>query len=81
MTIRVQLFAIAKELAGADYVTVELPTDATVADLRSAVASESPGLADIVGQVAIAVDSEYADDETPLTEQSTVALIPPVSGG
>ena len=37
MKVRVKLFAVAKELAGCDELTVELPAGATIGDLRSAI--------------------------------------------
>ena len=80
-TIRVQLFAVARQLAGSDAVTVELPANATVDDLRSALAFSTPALADLARQVAIAVNSEYAGDEMLIPKGAAVAVIPPVSGG
>ena len=42
MKVRVKLFAVAKELAGCDELTVELPAGATISDLRSAIVSRRP---------------------------------------
>ena len=81
MKVRVKLFAVAKELAGYDELEVELPNGATISDLRSAIVIVSPALARIVPHALWAVGTEYATDSTTLTEQSQVALIPPVSGG
>ncbi len=44
MTIRVQLFAGAREAAGADYVEVTLDDRATFADLSAALLAASPRL-------------------------------------
>jgi molybdopterin converting factor subunit 1 len=81
MKVRVKLFAVAKELAGGDTVVVELPERATIANLRTAIVASSPALARIVPHAMWAVGAEYATDNTPLDEQTDVALIPPVSGG
>jgi molybdopterin synthase sulfur carrier subunit len=81
MKVRVKLFAVAKELAGADHLAVDLATNATVRDLREAVISTTPALARIVPHALWAVGAAYATDDTLLTERSEVALIPPVSGG
>jgi molybdopterin converting factor subunit 1 len=81
MKVCVKLFAVAKELAGRQQLLIELPPGATVGDLRVAVITASPALAKIVPHALWAVDAEYASDVTPITEQSEVALIPPVSGG
>jgi molybdopterin converting factor subunit 1 len=81
MMVRVRFFAAAKERIGRDAVAIELPAGATIADLRRTVAEELPSLAAILPHAMWAVDAEYATDNTTLTEQSDVALIPPVSGG
>ena len=81
MMVRVKLFAIAKERAGRDELWIELAEGATIADLRQSVSIVCPALGSIVSHAMWAVDTAYADDKTILTEQSEVALIPPVSGG
>jgi molybdopterin converting factor subunit 1 len=81
MTIRVKLFAVAKERASRDEIELDLPTGATITDLRAAVESQHPQLAPILPHALWAVDKSYATNATPLTSQSEVALIPPVSGG
>lgn len=81
MKVRVKLFAVAKELAGCDELSVELPDGATIRDLRAAIVIVAPTLAGIVPHALWAVAAEYANDDTTLTEESEVALIPPVSGG
>jgi molybdenum cofactor cytidylyltransferase len=77
----VRLFAIARERAGKAEATVRLPSKATVADLRAALAEQVPGLAAIAPRVMIAVDSEYAADDHELKPGASLAVIPPVSGG
>ena len=81
MKVRVKLFAVAKELVGRDELEIDLPSDATVRHLREAVVAASPALARIVPHALWAVGAAYAGDDTPLNEQSEIALIPPVSGG
>jgi molybdopterin converting factor subunit 1 len=81
MKVGVQLFAVAKQLAGQARVEIDLPPQASVADLRRELPRQAPQLAGIAGQLKFAVDEEYARDDTPLTEHSSVACIPPVSGG
>ncbi|MFM8561548.1 MAG: molybdenum cofactor biosynthesis protein [Solirubrobacterales bacterium] len=76
MELRVRLFAVVRERAGAGEITVERPEGATVADLRRE-------LAPVTGPVEclVAVNREYAADESPLAPGDEVALVPPVSGG
>ena len=81
MNIRVQLFAVARQLAKQDEISIELPAGATVADLRVQIAEMFPILADMLPMTAIAVNAEYADDKTPVPVNGTVVVIPPVSGG
>jgi molybdopterin converting factor subunit 1 len=81
MKVRVKLFAVAKELAGRDELEVELPSGATIADLKRNIATEFPALNNVLLHALWAVDAAYADDNTSMTEHSNVALIPPVSGG
>jgi molybdopterin converting factor subunit 1 len=81
MKVRVKLFAAAKELARRDELIVDLPNGATVNDLQQALVDAHPALARIIPHAMWAVGAEYAAAETQLTEQSEVALIPPVSGG
>jgi molybdopterin converting factor subunit 1 len=81
MTVRVKLFAAARERINRDVLTIELPAGATIADLKRAVADEFVALAAILPHALWAVDAAYATDNTIITENSEVALIPPVSGG
>ena len=77
----VRLFAIARQLAEASEVVVELPDSATVADLRRVLVRQHPALAGIAERVRIAVGDEYAGDDAVIPADAPLALIPPVSGG
>ena len=81
MIVRVLLFALAKQRVGRGCVEVELPTGATVGQLRAALAERHAPLADLLPHVRFAVNSEYAIDGTVIPAAAVVALIPPVSGG
>ena len=81
MRVRVKLFAAARDLACCDTTTVEVPDSATIAEVRAALLATTPALANIVPHALWAVDTEYATDNTSVTEESEIALIPPVSGG
>jgi molybdopterin converting factor subunit 1 len=81
MTVRVRLFARARDLAGADVVDVTLPAGATVADLRARLAVEYPALRALLPRAAVAVNEDFAGDATAIPPGAEVALIPPVSGG
>ncbi len=79
--VRVKMFAVAKQVAGADAVHLELPDAATVSDLRRALLSKLPALDGMSNLLLFAVNGEYAGDQTPLPPGAEVACIPPVSGG
>jgi molybdopterin converting factor subunit 1 len=79
--VKVQLFARARELAGAGEISLQLKDRATVCDLRTLLFQAVPALGSLTEKAAISVDNEFADDSNVLTEQSVIALIPPVSGG
>ncbi len=81
MIVRVKLFAVAKELAGCDALSMDLPNGSTIADLRQAVVESLPALTKIVPHSQWAIGSEYVNGDEQLTENSDVAMIPPVSGG
>ena len=76
MKVSIRLFAGLRERAGADQVELNLPERARVRDaldqLRS-VTSDVP--------VVMAINQEYADEDTVLQAGDELALIPPVSGG
>lgn len=86
MIVRVKLFAVARQRLGGQEVQVEVPagssgSDATVADLRSALKSRFPELAEVLPHVKVAVNNDYASERTAIPPDAEVALIPPVSGG
>jgi molybdopterin converting factor subunit 1 len=82
MVVRIRLFAMLRERAGRDSVAVELADGATVQDAIEVLAREH-GLADLIDRlpVVMAVNREYAPEESVLSEGDELALIPPVSGG
>src|SRR5436190_10835203 len=72
--ISVRLFAGLRERAGSSHVDVELPEEASVADLLDAMGLEP-------GQCVVALNREYAPADARVLATDEVALIPPVSGG
>lgn len=81
MQLDVRLFARAKDLAGAESVSVDLTDGAAVSDLKVALASQYPTLEPIVAHLLVAIGTDYADDSTELNASSQVSCFPPVSGG
>lgn len=81
MKVDVKLFARARDVAGAETVSVELSDSATVVDLRAALVLKFPEMESLVPNLLVAVGNEYADDETTLDASKEIACFPPVSGG
>jgi MoaE-MoaD fusion protein len=79
MTVRVLLFAVARERAGTGELELSLPSPATVADVRRELLAHLP--AELLAASAVAVNHEYAADSQPVAASDEVAVIPPVSGG
>ena len=81
MKVEVRLFARARDAAGAERVTVELPASARVGRFacrtgRTIYPNLPPG-----PSLLVAVGNDYAGDEAVLGEDSEIACFPPVSGG
>jgi MoaE-MoaD fusion protein len=78
MVVRIRLFAMLRERAGTNELSLELPEGARVRDALAAdaVASLATGL-----PLVMAVNREYASEDAPLAAGDELALIPPVSGG
>ncbi|WCT14028.1 MoaD/ThiS family protein [Mucilaginibacter jinjuensis] len=75
------LFGITRDIAGKAKLTIPTGEDLqTVGDLRIWLGQQYPAMA-ALNSLAVAVDSEYADDNTFINSVSEIALIPPVSGG
>ncbi len=74
----VRYFAAAEELAGR---TEEHRTEATVGELRRALAEERPGLGGILPRCAVLVAGARRDDDAPLDADTVVDVLPPFAGG
>ena len=81
MKIELLLFASSKDLFGESQISIELPDEATVGDLKAALAAQHPGAASLIQRCAFSVDQQYATDATVLHSKYEIAMIPPVSGG
>ncbi len=81
MELVVRFFALYRERAGRTTLPMELPEGSTVADLTVEVRKHFPMLAPPDVQIVVAVNADYADQDTVLHQGDDVCLIPPVSGG
>jgi molybdopterin converting factor subunit 1 len=80
MKIKILAFGITRDILGGSMVEMQMPAEASVADLRAALYTEYPALQKL-NNLAIALNTEYASEEQKITAMDEVVLIPPVSGG
>jgi MoaE-MoaD fusion protein len=81
ITVRVRLFAIQRELAGAREVRLTLPAGSDVEAAWTALVAVHPVLAPGRASLRFARNGDYAEPTTLLADGDEVAMIPPVSGG
>ena len=81
MKVKVKLFAILRERAGAAEVVKEMKEGSTVADLWAALQQDYPKLAVPGVRLLYAVNQDYVKPECVLKDADEVVFIPPVSGG
>jgi molybdopterin converting factor subunit 1 len=81
MTVRILLFAGLRERLRSDWVELELPEDATVAQLLAALGERHPTLRELLPPCRVAVEQEFVSPGHPVRAGDEVAVIPPVSGG
>jgi molybdopterin converting factor subunit 1 len=79
---KILLFGISKDIVGASSLLIndgkKNPT--TVKELKQFISNKYPEF-NTLSSLAIAVNSNYAEDTTLLQEEDEIAIIPPVSGG
>ena len=80
MKITTLFFGITTDLIGASQMQIDVKENATIKDFKTLLKNEYSQLENI-NSYAIAVNEEYASDNTNLKEKDIVAVIPPVSGG
>lgn len=76
----VLLFGIAKDIVGESVLHLADKSPASVAELKRLLAEDYPDFSKL-SSLAVAVNSEYADDDMNLKKEDEIAIIPPVSGG
>jgi molybdopterin synthase sulfur carrier subunit len=82
-TITVRYFAAARAAAGVEVDKVQVPSDATVADLLDALRAEhGPELAGVLRRCSYLLDEVAVRDHTaPLADATTLDVLPPFAGG
>jgi len=80
MKIEILFFGMSRDLAGKSSMPLELDHGQDVGTLRDVLKAEFPSFSGME-TFSIAVNEAYADNDVILTDNDTVAIIPPVSGG
>ena len=81
MKIKVRFFAILRERAGTAEVIKEMRDGSTVADLWQALQQDYHTLNVTGVRLLYAVNQNYVNPDSKLTDGDEVVFIPPVSGG
>ena len=81
MQIEVKFFAVCRDIAQRDSLSLDLPINATGDMLWEKLITEIPRLEPFKAQSRIAVNLEYTTNSIQLKEGDEVCIIPPVSGG
>jgi len=81
IAVHVRLFARLREQAGTDSETVEVPRESTVADVYDTLLHRHPDLDQNRDAVRPALNEEFADWDSVVSQGDEVTFIPPVSGG
>lgn len=78
---RILFFATLREKAGARSMDLDLPSGATVGEVKARLAAEIPSLRDALAISLAAVNQDFAADDQPIPDGAEIAFFPPVSGG
>ena len=81
MRVHLLLFALYRDLAGVDELTLDLPDGSNAAGALSILRSSDARFARLPQRPVVAVNREYALLDAPLRDGDELALIPPVAGG
>ena len=80
MKITLLAFGVVKEILQNQQLELELPDQATTADLTNLLNTRYPALQQLA-VYRIAVNNEYTAENTVIHDNDEIAIIPPVSGG
>ena len=81
MQITVKLFALMREKAGIDTISLEVPARAAVTQALATLVCQYPMLEPYISNTRCSLHMDFVDPGTTLAEGDELVLIPPVSGG
>ncbi len=79
--IKIKFFATMRDHIGERELTINLPAESSVTDLKSILAERYPDATVALDATLVAINHEYAFDTDVIPEQAEVAMFPHVSGG
>ena len=80
MRLKILTFGIARDIIGGSTFETQITEGSTVADLKKELLEKYPRFGTLAS-LMIAVNTEYGNEETVLSEGDEIAIIPPVAGG
>ena len=81
VTVKILFFGAVRDAAGVSEASLEMPAPASVSTLKESVYRQYERVSHFAKSLMVAVNEEYAPDDTGLKDQDIVAFLPPVSGG
>jgi MoaD family protein len=81
MKVRVEFYSQLRDLAGTAELNVDLPAEATVADLLKKVYEKAPTLRSRDKSILVGAGVEFVDRNYKLKAGDEISIMPPVQGG
>jgi molybdopterin converting factor small subunit len=81
MKVHVQFFSRLRDLVGASEMSLEVPQNATAADLLERVYAQTPALRDWDKSILVASGVEFVERGYVVKSGDEISIMPPVQGG
>jgi len=81
MKINILFFAKLKELVDSNKVEIEIDKGINVKELRKMISIRYPAITEVLPNVIVSINQQFAFDDELVPDQAEVAFFPPVSGG
>ena len=81
MKVKLLFFASLKDIAGRRELEMELDDASTLQQVTEKLASLYPEIGLMQNSVRIAINQEFADEDSSLNNGDEIAFLPPMSGG
>ena len=81
MKVRVEFYSQLRDLAGTAELNVDLPVEATVADLLEKLYKKAPALRSRDKSILVGAGVEFVDRNYKLKAGNEISIMPPVQGG